>query len=78
MHDSQEPYNFCCPTPVCWRRLRGDLTVLNHSTEAHVVDLRFDIDWDFADLFEVKDALRKKGRVLSRHAGQRAGARLQA
>lgn len=52
--------------------------MLNHSTEAHVVDLRFDIDWDFADLFEVKDALRKKGRVLSRHAGQRAGARLQA
>lgn len=39
-----------------------DLTVLNHGTEAEVVELRLDGDADFADLFEVKDALEKKGK----------------
>lgn len=38
-----------------------DLTVLNHGTEAEEVQLRLDIGSDFADLFEVKDALKKKG-----------------
>src|SRR5581483_7078622 len=38
-----------------------DLTVLNHGTEAEGVELRLDIGCDFADLFEVKDALQKKG-----------------
>ena len=38
-----------------------DLTVLNHGTEAEEVELRLDIGCDFADLFEVKDALQKKG-----------------
>jgi glycogen debranching enzyme len=38
-----------------------DLTVLNHGTEAEDVELRLEIGCDFADLFEVKDALDKKG-----------------
>lgn len=39
-----------------------NLTVLNHGTEAEEVELRLDADADFADLFEVKDALAKKGK----------------
>jgi glycogen debranching enzyme len=38
-----------------------DLTVINHSTEAEEVELRLETECDFADLFEVKDALAKKG-----------------
>ena len=50
------------------RRLVGDgfvedLTVLNHGTEAKEVELRLDAGADFADLFEVKDALEKKGKL---------------
>lgn len=40
-----------------------DLTVLNHGSEAEEVELRLDADADFADLFEVKDALKKKGKL---------------
>ena len=40
-----------------------DLTVLNHGTEAEEVELRLEADSDFADLFEVKDALKKKGQL---------------
>src|SRR5262249_34435911 len=40
-----------------------DLTVLNHGTEAEEVELRLEADADFADLFEVKDALKKKGQL---------------
>jgi glycogen debranching enzyme len=38
-----------------------DLTVLNHSTEPLELDLHIEAQADFADLFEVKDALRKRG-----------------
>src|SRR5437667_1075277 len=38
-----------------------DLTILNHGTEAQELQLRLDVGCDFADLFEVKDALQKKG-----------------
>src|SRR5215467_11205807 len=38
-----------------------DLTVLNHSSEVQDVELRLDFGSDFCDLFEVKDALKKKG-----------------
>jgi glycogen debranching enzyme len=38
-----------------------DLSVVNHGTDAEEFELRLDIDCDFADLFEVKDALEKKG-----------------
>ena len=39
-----------------------DLTVLNHGTEEQKVELRLDFGADFCDLFEVKDALTKKGK----------------
>jgi len=53
------------------RRLVGDgfvedLTVLNHGTEAQEIELRLEIGCDFADLFEVKDALEKKGEFYFR------------
>jgi glycogen debranching enzyme len=38
-----------------------DLTVLNHGSEVQNVELRVDFGADFCDLFEVKDALKKKG-----------------
>ena len=56
---------------VIRRRAVGDgfheeLTILNH--DEHPVDLtiRIDAASDFADLFEVKDALQKKGRYSAR------------
>lgn len=54
---------------VVRRRLIGDgfveyLTVLNHGTEPEEVELRLEIGSDFADLFEVKDALQKKGEFF--------------
>src|SRR5215467_1070491 len=42
-----------------------DLSVLNHGTEAEEVELRLELGADFADLFEVKDALKKKGEYYS-------------
>jgi glycogen debranching enzyme len=39
-----------------------DLTVFNHGTEPQEVELRIDFGADFSDLFEVKDALEKKGK----------------
>ena len=41
--------------------LHEDLIVLNHSPDEVAIELRLDADADFADLFEVKDALAKKG-----------------
>jgi glycogen debranching enzyme len=43
-----------------------DLTILNHTAEAKDVDVRLEADCDFADLFEVKDALAKKGERYRR------------
>src|SRR5215472_8619484 len=40
-----------------------DVTVVNNGSEAEEIELRIDADADFADLFEVKDALQKKGRL---------------
>ncbi len=40
-----------------------DLTVLNHGNVAEEVELRMEVASDFADLFEVKDALEKKGKL---------------
>jgi glycogen debranching enzyme len=42
------------------------LTVLNHDREPVDVTLRIDAGSDFADLFEVKDALKKKGSYSAR------------
>lgn len=48
------------------RRLVGEgfseqITVMNYDHAAHEFDLGLDADSDFADLFEVKDSLAKKG-----------------
>jgi glycogen debranching enzyme len=43
-----------------------DLTVLNHGTEAEELELRLEVGCDFADLFEVKDALAKKGEFYQK------------
>src|SRR5215204_3602805 len=43
-----------------------DLTVMNHSAEPIDLDVRIDAASDFADLFEVKDALAKKGEYYHR------------
>ncbi len=43
-----------------------DVTVLNHDAKPLRVELRLDADADFADLFEVKDALAKAGERYAR------------
>jgi glycogen debranching enzyme len=43
-----------------------ELTILNHAEEPIELTVRVDADSDFADLFEVKDALKKKGTYSSR------------
>jgi glycogen debranching enzyme len=43
-----------------------ELTILNHADEPREMIVRVDADADFADLFEVKDALTKKGRYEPR------------
>jgi glycogen debranching enzyme len=42
-----------------------DLTVANHGTVAEEIELRMEFGSDFTDLFEVKDALQKKGKFYS-------------
>ncbi len=48
-----------------------DLTILNHSTKAVDLEVRIEAGSDFADLFEVKDALKKKGEFYTNIAGGR-------
>src|SRR5258707_3964455 len=43
-----------------------ELRVLNHSSEPAELRIRIDAASDFADLFEVKDALAKKGQYRNR------------
>src|SRR5262249_14675015 len=43
-----------------------ELRVLNHRDEPVDLRIRIDADSDFADLFEVKDALQKQGRYDTR------------
>jgi glycogen debranching enzyme len=43
-----------------------DITVINHGGEPLEVELRLEAAADFADLFEVKDALAKKGEASTR------------
>ncbi len=43
-----------------------ELTILNHDDQPVELTVRFDAGSDFADLFEVKDALAKKGRYSAR------------
>ena len=49
--------------------LHEDLTVLNHDVEPLRVELRLEIGADFADIFEVKHSLQKKGETYSRVDG---------
>lgn len=49
---------------------REQLTILNHDDEPLDVVVRVEADCDFADLFEVKDALEKTGSY-SRHVTER-------
>src|SRR2546426_4974037 len=43
-----------------------DVTVLNHGAEPLKLEVRLEADSDFADLFEVKDALAKTGDLSRR------------
>jgi len=43
-----------------------ELTILNHANEPVDLSVRVDAGCDFADLFEVKDALEKKGKHSAR------------
>ena len=43
-----------------------ELTILNHDDEPVELTVRIDAGCDFADLFEVKDALEKKGSYSQR------------
>ena len=56
---------------VIRRRAVGDgfheeLTILNHDEKPVDLTVRIEVGSDFADLFEVKDALEKKGRYYTR------------
>src|SRR6185437_6693895 len=46
-----------------------ELTLLNHADEPVELTVRIDAASDFADLFEVKDALEKKGTYTARVTG---------
>jgi len=48
-----------------------ELTVLNHGSEVENIELRVDFGSDFCDLFEVKDALKKKGAYYQTTRGGR-------
>ena len=56
-----------------------ELTILNHDEKpVDLVEVRIEAGSDFADLFEVKDALKKKGRYSDAGRGRPSGARLSA
>ena len=68
---------------VIRRRAVGDgfreqLTIFNHDHEPVDVTVRIEAASDFADLFEVKDALEKKGELHDPDRGRHAGALLPA
>ena len=56
---------------VVGQGFQEELTVLNHDTKPVTLTIRLDAGNDFADLFEVKDALKKKGKY---NASVRGGA----
>jgi glycogen debranching enzyme len=49
---------------------REELTILNHDEAPVTLKVRLDAASDFADLFEVKDALKKKGTYRERAKGK--------
>src|SRR6185312_13901505 len=48
-----------------------DLIILNHSAKAVDLEVKIEAGSDFADLFEVKDALKKKGEFYTNVSGGR-------
>jgi glycogen debranching enzyme len=56
---------------VVGRGFREEIFVENHSAFPKDVDIRIEAGADFADLFEVKDALKKKGTYARRVEGNR-------
>jgi glycogen debranching enzyme len=46
-----------------------EITILNHEEKPVSLTVRIEAGSDFADLFEIKDALRKKGRYTARVQG---------
>ena len=48
-----------------------ELTILNHADKAVNLTVRIEAGCDFADLFEVKDALQKKGTYSARVQGRK-------
>ena len=46
-----------------------DITVINHSPDMLALELHLEAGADFADLFEVKDALQKTGKTYTRVEG---------
>ena len=48
-----------------------ELTILNHADKTVSLEVRIDAGCDFADLFEVKDALRKKGAYSANVKGRK-------
>jgi glycogen debranching enzyme len=51
---------------VIERGFHEDLALVNHDTKPIDLEIRLDADSDFADLFEVKDKLQKKGTFRRR------------
>ncbi len=47
---------------------REDLTLINHGHDPMELEIRLEVNADFADLFEVKDQLEKKGESYCRTA----------
>ena len=48
-----------------------ELTILNHDEKPVELTVRIEAGCDFADLFEVKDALEKKGTYTTQGRGRR-------
>jgi glycogen debranching enzyme len=59
----ENPYLSVIRTRKVGEGFHEDVTVLNHRSEPLEVELRLEAGADFADLFEVKDALEKKGET---------------
>lgn len=57
----QNPYLSLIRRRVVGDGFHEDMALLNHANEGVEVELRVEAGSDFADLFEVKDALEKKG-----------------
>ena len=55
-----------------------ELTILNHEDEPVDLEVRIDAASDFADLFEIKDKLKKLGSVRGVRRGREPAARLRA